>query len=93
LHLVRDYGDSRSLEPLRAAAANPRRETVRGLAAAVLFDAGEQEQALSLTNGLMRSRHLASVAWGALIQAARAKNTREVTLEPVVRRIQFGWGE
>ncbi|HEY3665998.1 MAG TPA: hypothetical protein VGL19_08365 [Polyangiaceae bacterium] len=93
LHLVRDYGDSRSLEPLRAAAANPRRETVRGLAAAALFDAGEQEQALSLASGLMRSRHLASVAWGALIQAARAKNTREVTLEPVVRRIQFGWSE
>jgi hypothetical protein len=92
-HLVRDYGDRRPLDILRVAATNPRREAVRGLATAGLFDAGEQELALSLAKGLVSSRHLASVAWGALIQAAHARQTPEITDEPTVRRVQFGWSE
>jgi hypothetical protein len=93
LHLVRDYGDRRPLDLLRAAAASPRRETVRGLAAAALFDAGEHELALDCAKTLLISRHLSSLAWGALIQAAHAKSSPEVATEPAVRRIQFGWTE
>src|SRR5476651_655808 len=52
LHLVRDYGDPRPLDLLRVAAASPRHETVRGLAAAALFDAGEQELAQSFAKPL-----------------------------------------
>lgn len=93
LHLARDYGDSRPLDLLRVAATSPRREAVRGLAAAGLFDAGETALALELSRSLTTSRQLASVAWGALIQAAHAKGISEITDEPSVRRIQFGWTE
>lgn len=92
-HLARDYGDRRPLELLRVAATSPRREAVRGLATAGLFDAGEQDLALSLAKDLVGSRNLASVAWGALIQAAHARQTPEITDEPTVRRVQFGWSE
>jgi hypothetical protein len=93
LHLIRDYDDPRPRDLLRAAAASPRREALRGLAAAALFDVGEREWALECAKSLICSRHLASVAWGALIQAAHARNAPEVTTEPSVRRIQFGWSE
>ncbi|MEO6601877.1 MAG: hypothetical protein ABIQ16_18510 [Polyangiaceae bacterium] len=93
LHLVRDYGDRRPLDLLRAAASSPRQEAVRGLAAAALFDAGERELALDTSRALLGSRHLASLAWGALIRAAHQTTEAEVVTEPSVRRIQFGWCE
>ena len=93
LHLVRDYDDPRPLELLRVAATSNRREALRGLAVAALFDAGDRDWALDSAQSLINSRNLASVAWGALIQAAHAKNGAEVTSEPSVRRIQFGWSE
>ena len=92
-HLVCGYGDRRPLDSLRAAANNPRGESVRGLAVAVLFDAGEREFALEATQSLLGSRHLASLAWGALIQVAHQKKIAEVTTELNLRRIQFGWSE
>ncbi|HYQ30575.1 MAG TPA: hypothetical protein VER04_25265 [Polyangiaceae bacterium] len=93
LHLVRDYGDPRPRELLQVAATSSRREAVRGLAVAALFDAGDREWAVDCAKSLIHSRHLASVAWGALIQAAHSKNAPEVITEPSVRRIQFGWSE
>ncbi|HYQ41393.1 MAG TPA: hypothetical protein VER11_05490 [Polyangiaceae bacterium] len=93
LHLVRDYDDSRPRELLRAAATSSRREALRGLAVAALYDVGDRQWAVEHAKSLVVSRHLASVAWGALIQAAHAKNVPEVTTEPSVRRIQFGWSE
>ena len=93
LHLVRDYGDPRPRELLRAVASSSRRAALRGLAVAALFDSGDRDWALDSAKSLMASRHLASVAWGALIQAAHAKNSPEVVSEPSVRRIQFGWSE
>ncbi|HET7540263.1 MAG TPA: hypothetical protein VFK05_10350 [Polyangiaceae bacterium] len=93
LHLVRDYGDPRPRDLLRVAATSARREALRGLAVAALFDTGDREWAIERAKTLITSRHLASVAWGALIQAAHAKNLSEVTTEPSVRRIQFGWSE
>ena len=93
LHLIRDYGDPRPLDQLRVAAASPRHEAVGGLAAAVLFDAGEQELAQSFAKPLLASRHLSSLAWGALIQSAKLRHATELATEPMVRRIQFGWSE
>jgi len=93
LHLVRDYDDPRPRELLRAAASSSRRDALRGLAVAALFDAGDREWAVESAKSLVTSRHLASVAWGALIQAAHARNQPAVTSEPSVRRIQFGWSE
>jgi len=93
LHLVRDYDDPRPRELLRVAATSSRREALRGLAVAALFDVGDRDWAIDCAKSLIASRHLASVAWGALIQAAHAKNAPEVSTEPSVRRIQFGWSE
>ncbi|HEY0469826.1 MAG TPA: hypothetical protein VGC79_36820 [Polyangiaceae bacterium] len=93
LHLVRDYDDPRPRELLRVAATSSRREALRGLAVAALFDAGDREWAAGCAKSLIASRHLACVAWGALIQAAHEKNAPAVTTEPSVRRIQFGWSE
>lgn len=93
LHLVREYGDQRPMALLRAAATSSRREALRGLAVAALYDAGDRDWAVAYANSLIASRHLASLAWGALIQAAQAENTPAVTTEPSVRRIQFGWTE
>jgi hypothetical protein len=42
---------------------------------------------------LIASRSLASVAWGASIEAAHAKGQLNLADEPTVRRIQFGWTE
>jgi len=93
MHLARDYGEGRLLELLRVAATSPRREAVRGLAAAALYDAGDTETARNLTDGLVNSRNLASVAWGALIRVAHTRKAASVVDEPSVRRIQFGWTE
>jgi len=93
LHLVRDYGDARPRELLRVVASSSRRAALRGLAMAALFDSGDREYALDCAKSLIASRHLSSVAWGALIQAAHARNSAEVVTEPSVRRIQFGWSE
>jgi hypothetical protein len=93
LHLVRDYGDARPLELLRVAATSPRRDAVRGLATAALFDVGQTEAARELAKGLVVSRQLASVAWGGLILAAAMQERSEIVNEPTVRRIQFGWAE
>lgn len=92
-HLVCDYGDRRALDGLRAAATSPRAEAVRGLAVAGLFDAGERDLALDATKTLLGSRHLASLAWGALVRAAHQKKISEVATELNLRRIQFGWSE
>jgi len=48
---------------------------------------------LERAKSLITSRHLTSVAWGSLIQAAHVGNSQELTSEPSVRRIQFGWSE
>ncbi|MEI9939953.1 MAG: hypothetical protein WDO69_22255 [Pseudomonadota bacterium] len=93
LHLIRDYDDPRPRDLLRVAATSSRREALRGLAVAALFDVGDREWAVDCAKSLVVSRNLASVAWGGLIQAAHAKNAPEVTTEPSVRRIQFGWSE
>jgi hypothetical protein len=93
LHLARDYGRRELLDLLRTAATSSRREAVRGLAAAVLFDAGDRDFALKSARGLLVSRHLSCVAWGALIQSAHARNELEIATEATVRRIQFGWCE
>jgi hypothetical protein len=93
LHLARDYGDRRSLDLLRAAACSPKREALRGLAAAALFDSGEVELALKMAEPLLRSRALTSVAWAALVRSAGLEKNAELVLERTVRRIQFGRSE
>jgi hypothetical protein len=94
MHLALNYGESRFREQLVDTARSPRREHLRGLATAALFDLGEREVALSTASELSRSRHLSSLAWGALVRAASAEARPGLIVnEPNFRRIQLGWVE
>jgi hypothetical protein len=93
LYLVRDHGRADLREALAEVARNPRREAHRGLAAAALLDAGEDQMALTLSDELIQSRQLPTMAWAALIRARQALKGNEVVSEPNFRWIQLGWVE
>jgi len=91
-HLCRDYGQERYRRHLSDIAAMPRRDPLRGLAAAALFDAGEREIALRAAEELVKTRHLSALAWGALVRAAPEIGD-ELLTEARYRRVQLGWVE
>jgi hypothetical protein len=92
LCLARDYADERAREQLLDTATAPRREPLRGLAAAALFDLGEQERALETAAALAESTRLCTLTWATLVLAAASgKETLPLVTEPRVRRIQLGW--
>jgi hypothetical protein len=95
LYLLRDHGRTDLREALVAATRSPRREALRGFAAAALFDAGETDLALELVEPLFSSKQLPTVTWGALLRAARGGklNGQGVVEEPTYRRVQLGWVE
>lgn len=94
LHLARDYGHARGLEQLRETLKTPRKEPLRGIVAAALFDAGERARPLELLAELEQSRHLQTLAWSALIRAAGAGvHQGALVSEAAFRRIQLGWVE
>lgn len=76
----------------------PRREEMRGLAVAALWDAGGRERARDLADELVTSRVIGNVAWSALVRAAAARSLTSGVHEPVLgetplRWIQWGWLE
>lgn len=90
-YLLRSY-DREDLENgLTLAAKNRRREALRGLAAAGLYDAGRRELARSLAPELCESKQLCTAAWGALLEAAADDDA--LISEQRFRRIQLGWPE
>ncbi len=95
LYLVRDHGRGDLVEAL-AECASPRRgksgkrEELRGMAAAALFDLGQRDRAVDLADDLVASRLLGNVAWGALV---RAGGDAPILTEAHVRWIQWGWPE
>jgi hypothetical protein len=94
LHLARDYREPRFREQLLDTARSSRREHLRGIAAAALFDLGERELALSLALELSKSRQLSALAWGALVQVAQSEaKPVPIVNERNFRRIQLGWVE
>lgn len=96
MHLARDYGRDDLRRELGAVARGERREDLRGLAAAALWDAGDREVARGLEGELVASRSLANVVWGSLLRAAalRAGAGRELLCtEERVRWVHAGWLE
>ncbi len=90
-YLLRDYGvaemERRLLEVVRSA----KREPLRGLALAVLFDARGDDSLLSDVD-FSRSRQLPTAAWEILVRiAARRPKTGRLVSEPTFRRVQLGW--
>jgi hypothetical protein len=91
LHLCRDYGQERQLAALLQAGKTPRKDALRGLAAAALYDCGQSSDALRVASGLEGSRHLPALGWAVLVQlsAAGARSGRLVS-ELNFRRVQQG---
>ncbi len=93
MYLARDHGRDDLRVALAAVMDNPRRDALRGMAAAALFDLGERARASVLADEFVVSRQLTTLAWGALLRVARAGGLDRVVSEPTYRRVQLGWLE
>ncbi|WP_394838476.1 hypothetical protein LVJ94_16360 [Pendulispora rubella] len=80
LYLARDHGRDDLRQALVDAAhgdgAGPRREELRGLATAALWDLGMADVAVPLAEELSASKSIGNVAWGALTRAASTARAR-----------------
>jgi hypothetical protein len=101
-YLVRDHGRADMKEALLDCAQNAKRDELRGFAVAALWDTGDEDarnKARDLSDELVASRCISSVAWGALVRAAHSgsigKNDPNfvVCAETPFRWIQWGWLE
>jgi hypothetical protein len=91
-HLAHDYGDERAQQQLLDAARAPRREPIRGLAVAALFDLGQHGVAVDAAATLTESRSVATLTWSCLVlTAASGKESSPLMTESRVRKIQLGW--
>ncbi len=108
LYLARDHGREDMLAALLEAAkggpvngggAPPaKRDELRGLAVAALWDAGDRDNAVELAGELVTSRVIGNVAWSALVRAAAARASTSGVHAPVLgetplRWIQWSWLE
>jgi hypothetical protein len=103
-YLARDHGRVDLCQAL-VEAATGRREELRGLAAAALWDAtppraGDHAErmrtcARDVVEDLLASRTIGNVAWGAMIRAASrgATGNGPLLTETCFRWIQWGWLE
>lgn len=97
-YLARDHGRDDMKEALVDCALNARRDELRGLAVAALWDVGTpaaREKARELSDELVVSRCISSVAWGALVRAAHANTKTSASARPddslVVSETAFRW--
>jgi hypothetical protein len=105
LYLARDHGRDDLRDLLGDATARGRREELRGMAAAALWDvsSGDPDQFAANTHGrspdladeLIESRIIGNVAWAALLRAASkgGAGLDPVLTETPFRWIQWGWLE
>jgi len=91
LHLCRDYGQERQYTALAQAAKLPRRDSLRGLAAAALYDCGKRPEAIRLTGELEGSKQLPAIGWTSLVRAAEAGGRAGALVsETNFRRVEQG---
>jgi hypothetical protein len=105
LYLACNHGRSELREALVEAALGSKREDLRGMAAAALWDTANvgvggrsdelREQARKVAGELLSSRVIGNVAWGSLIRAASkgGVSPSPVLTETPFRWIQWGWLE
>ena len=105
LYLARDHDRDDFREALAESATSCKREELRGMAAAALWDAspgtdaGRAERmrakALAVSEELLSSRLIGNVSWGALIRVASKSSGGQgsVLTETPFRWIQWGWLE
>jgi len=104
-YLARDHGRADMKEALLDCAQNAKRDELRGFAVAALWDTGDDEarsKARDLSDELIASRCISSVAWGALVRAAHSRGAGTlgksdpnfvVAAETPFRWVQWGWLE
>lgn len=91
LHLCRDYGQERQASSLSQAGKSPRKDALRGLAAAALYDCGRAADALRMSRELDGSKHLPAIGWTSLVRAAAAgARSGQLVSEANFRRVQQG---
>jgi hypothetical protein len=79
---------------LVAVAKDPKREELRGLAVAGLWDAGERDAARDVADEVALSKLTSNVGWTALVRAAaRGVLPGALLTETNLRWIQWGWAE
>ena len=74
LYLARDHGRDDLRDALIEAAREGKREDLRGVAAAALWDLGMRSVALEHADALVESKILGNVAWGALVRSTAARS-------------------
>jgi hypothetical protein len=96
-YLIRDHGREDLVAPMVEVAKTGKRDELRGLATAALWDAGKKDVARELAKDLVATKAgLFSSAWAALVllaDAGRIPSAQPLAHEPVVRWIQAGWLE
>ena len=101
-YLARDHARADMREALLECAQNAKRDELRGFAVAALWDTGDEgarNKARDLSDELVVSRCISSVAWGALVRAAHAGAIGKsdpnfvVGAETPFRWVQWGWLE
>lgn len=94
LHLLCNYREERYREQLEGLADAKKHESIRGLAAACLYDSGDVNRAMKTADALEGSRHLSALAWSSLIRAHHLLGRREkLVSEQRFRRVQRGFVE
>lgn len=102
-HLADAYGRDDLRSHIATAARTAKREEVRGVAAAALWDLGMHDEARDVTSELATSKVLSNVAWTGLIRAADARHRAApaggdatgplLLTETHMRWVQWGWLE
>lgn len=96
-YLIRDHGREDLVAPLIEVAKVSKRDELRGLATASLWDAGKRDAARELAKELIATKvGLFSSAWATLVllaDAGRIHSSQALAHEPAVRWIQAGWLE
>lgn len=102
-YLARDHGRDDMRAALIECGLDAKRDELRGLAVAALWDSASGPERLAIRNKardladeLTASRSLSSVAWGALVRAAHATHREAdfvIANETSLRWIQWGWLE
>ncbi len=83
--LVLRYGRTESLAPLERVARSSKKEGIRGLAVAALFDARQRELARRLAEDLSQSKKLSTLAWCALVNLAGDREGTNAPAESAAR--------
>jgi hypothetical protein len=93
LYLARDYARQDLREALVEAATAGKREELRGVAAAALWDIGMKERARDLAEDLLASKWVGNMAWGVLLRAAatRTRGGGDVADDDIVTETPFRW--